>query len=433
MKGTLLMKTITTHLCTVSLSIVLACFALSPMVRAADGGLLNGNTAEGSAALLSLTMGSNNTAMGDHALAANTTGNNNTATGTNALQGSGLASFNTATGASALSGRVFVTSNSGNNNTATGFSALELNASGSSNTATGALALSGSITSSSFNTGNDNTATGFQTLLNNTTGGNNTATGSNALIKNGTGSLNTATGSNALESNIGGNNNTATGVGALVSNTTGSNNVALGFSAGSQLTTGSNNIDISNHGVGSESNAIRIGTVGTQTAAFIAGIHSAMISGTPVVVSSTGQLGVAVSSERFKEAIKPMDKASETILSLKPVTFRYKKDIDPAGARQFGLVAEQVDKVDPDLVVRDKDGKIYSVRYEAVNAMLLNEFLNEHRQVQQQQKEIDALKAQQKEISALRAQLREQAALISNITNRLELSKTTPKLVLDNL
>src|SRR5262249_11852529 len=157
-----------------------------------------------------------------------------------------------------------------------------------------------------------------------------------------------------------------------------SNNIALGTSAGANLETGSNNIDIGNAGLVVESNRIRIGTQRTHKATFIAGISGATVpGGVAVIIDSNGQLGTVVSSARFKEAIKPMDKASEAILALKPVTFRYKHDLDPDGVPQFGLVAEEVEKVNPDLVARDDQGTPYSVRYDAVNAMLLNEFLKE--------------------------------------------------------
>src|SRR5205823_6191369 len=167
-----------------------------------------------------------------------------------------------------------------------------------------------------------------------------------------------------------------------------------GVSAGINLTTGSNNIDISAVGVAGESNTIRIGRVGTHTNTFIAGISGVTVAGgVGVIVDSNGHLGTVVSSERFKDAIKPMDKASEAILALKPVTFHYKHELDPEGIPQFGVVAEQVEKVNPDLVARDDQGKIYTVRYEAVNAMLLNEFLKEHRRVQELEKQVEKLTA----------------------------------------
>src|SRR5947207_108563 len=244
----------------------------------------------------------------------------------------------------------------------------------------------------SLTTGLGNTALGFNTLHDNTTGFINTATGRNALLSNPTGSGNTANGFEALASNTTGNDNTASGPDALVNNTTGSDNVALGTSAGGALTTGDLNIDIANEGVAGEANTIRIGTSGDQTRTFIAGISGAPVAGAAVKVNANGQLGVAPSSERFKAEIKPMDKASEAILALKPVTFRYKKELDPKGIPQFGLVAEQVAKVNPALVDRDGKGEIYTVRYEAVNAMLLNEFLKEHRNVQ----ELEATVAQRR-------------------------------------
>ena len=182
-----------------------------------------------------------------------------------------------------------------------------------------------------------------------------------------------------------GSSNTAAGVDALRSNSTGSLNVALGYFAGSNLTKGSNNIDIGANvlGVANEANTTRIGKQGTQKQAFIAGISGKPVTGSQVVVSTNGKLGVAASSARFKEAIKPMDKASEAILALKPVTFRYKEEIDPDRSSQFGLIAEEVEKVDPDLITRDESGRPITVRYDAVNAMLLNEFLKEHLTVQE--------------------------------------------------
>ena len=238
-------------------------------------------------------------------------------------------------------------------------------------------------------------------------------------------------------------------------NTTGSSNIALGASAGQNLTTGSNNIDIGNAGVAGESNTIRIGTVGTQTNTFIAGISGVTVAGgVGVIVDTNGHLGTVVSSERFKDAIKPMDKASEAILALKPVTFRYKHELDPEGIPQFGLVAEQVEKVNPDLVARDEQGKVYTVRYEAVNAMLLNEFLKEHRKVEEQgrklpeqevtiaeqrksfQASITKLEAtvahQRKEMEALTASLKEQAAQIQKVNDQLEVSKAAPQMVVNN-
>ena len=246
-----------------------------------------------------------------------------------------------------------------------------------------------------------NTAEGTDALFSLTTlGFFNTATGFEALFSNTTGSFNTADGHTALRQNTAGEGNTATGFRALVRNTTGNGNIALGNNAGGNLTTGSNNIDIFDRGVAGEANTIRIGKQGTQRTTFIAGISGGTVTGTAVVVDSNGQLGVAPSSQRFKDAIKPMDKASEAILSLEPVTFHYKHELDPDGIPQFGLVAEQVEKVNSDLVARDEQCKPYTVRYDAVNAMLLNEFLKEHREVQELKKQIAALTAGLQKVNA---------------------------------
>jgi hypothetical protein len=300
------------------------------------------------------------------------------------------------------------------------------NNTGLGNTAVGLFALGKNTTAS------NNTATGFDALTNNITGNNNTANGQAALDLN-NGSNNTADGFEALFNNTTGNDNTANGHQALFNNTTGSFNIGLGFSAGTNLTTGASNIDIGNTGVAGEAKKIRIGTVGTQTATFIAGISGVAVTGAAVVVSGTGQLGVAPSSERFKEAIKPMDKASEAILALKPVTFRYKKDLDPAGIEQFGLVAEEVEKVNRDLVVRDTEGNPYSVRYDLVNAMLLNEFLKEHRAFIEEQRKVEKLEAtvaqQHKDFKAALVDLKGQ---IQKVSAQLELSKSAPQTVVNN-
>ena len=306
----------------------------------------------------------------------------------------------------------------GSFNTATGVAALFQNTTGNNNTAAGYWALSGSGTNS-FNTGNNNTASGFEALLSNTTGNGNTATGTKALFHNTTGSNNTANGINAMFLNTIGNGNIAEGRGALGDNTTGSFNLAVGFGAGANLTTGSNNIDIGALGVAGESNTMRIGTV-KQTATFITGIRGNATSNAnavPVVIDSAGQLGTISSSRRFKDEMKPMDNTSEAILGLKPVTFHYKTD--KQNTPQFGLIAEEVAKVDPNLVVRDEKGEIYTVRYEAVNAMLLNEFLKEHSQVQQLKATVAQ---QQKQIEAL-------TATVQKVSDQVALSKAAPKLV----
>ena len=244
------------------------------------------------------------------------------------------------------------------------------------------------------------------------------AIGRSALAGNTTGNGNTATGIDALFSKTIGDRNTAMGLHALASLTSGDNNIALGAFAGSQLTNGDNNIDIGSQGSPGESRTIRIGTQATQTATYIAGISGTpVVNGMPVAVSASGQLGLApVSSKRFKDEIKPMDKASEAILALKPVTFHYKKELDPAGTQQFGLVAEEVEKIDRALVVRDAEGKAYTVRYDAVNAMLLNEFLKEHRKSEKKEATIAELKA---EIATLSAGMKERAAQLQKVSAQL--------------
>ena len=338
---------------------------------------------------------------GANALYTNSTGIDNTATGYNALY-TNNGSYNTAHGYKALEKNT-----TGANNTASGLNALNKNTTGSSNAADGAYALY------SNTAGIDNTATGFDALYSNTIGANNTANGYAALFSNTTGVANTAIGSNAL-----------------YSNTAGSSNIALGFNAGFNVTTGSNNIDIGNAGVAGDFARIRIGTRPTHKNTFIAGIFGVTVpTGVAVLIDNSGHLGTTTSSARFKEAIKPMDKASEAILSLKPVTFHYKKELDPEDVPQFGLVAEDVEKVNPDLVARDEEGKPYTVRYEAVNAMLLNEFLKEHRKVQQ----LEANDAEQhREIKALAAAVKEQATQIQKMSVQLERSKSAPQIVLNN-
>src|SRR6266550_4493576 len=283
-----------------------------------------------------------------------------------------------------------------NFNTAEGDGALFNLTTGSANTALGFEALF------SNTAGGANTATGFRALRFNTSGGHsNTANGAQALYHNTTGDDNVAIGQSAALATTTGGSNTAIGFDALSSITTGERNVALGDRAGSQLT-GSNNIVIGSEvvGVAGDSNTIRIGKGITRT--LIDGINGATASGGAAVfvVGEGGKLGTMTSSARFKDEIKPMDKASEVILALKPVSFRYKKEVDPQRVAQFGLVAEDVEKINPDLVIRDAQGRPQTVRYEQVNAMLLNEFLKEHATVQELKKEIAALKAGFQKVSA---------------------------------
>jgi uncharacterized coiled-coil protein SlyX len=364
----------------VFIALTLGCFGLSPQARAVcqEGCLTNSNTALGEDALINNTTGDTNTAIGSGALTSNTTGNNNTATGVFAL----------------------ASNTTGNFNTAIGYIALDVNS-----------------------TGSGNTATGYAALNNNNSGSNNTATGYYALVSSQ------------------GSNNTATGNSALLSNITGSNNIALGFQAGINHAFGSNNIYIGSFGALNESRTIRIGAPSTHGRTFLSGISGVTVAeGVGVIVDTNGQLGTVVSSERFKDGIKPMDKASEAILALKPVTFRYKHELDSKGIPQFGLVAEDVEKVNPALVARDSEGEVYTVRYEAVNAMLLNEFLKEHRKVEEQEASITQLKStvakqeatiaqQQRGMDAVTARLNEQAAQIQKVSAQLEASKPAPQVV----
>jgi hypothetical protein len=398
-------------------ALVLICFALSPAAGAVcqEGCLTNQNTVLGDDALFSLTTGFGNTAVGSETLSSNTEGSFNTATGIGALFHNTTGNDNTANG-----GFTLIFNTTGNDNTATGFEALLNNTTGDANTANGQSALL------SNTTGFNNTATGVNALLSNTTGSSNTANGVNALKSNTTGLSNTASGVSALLSNTTGVANTAIGVSALVFNTTGGSNIGLGQSAGINLTTGNNNIDIGNPGVAGDSGKIRIGTV-THQNTFIAGIYGVTVAkGIGVVVDPNGQLGTKGSSERLKADIRPMEKASEAIHALKPVTFRYKQELDPEGIPQFGLVAEEVEKVNPDLVARDAEGKVYTVRYEAVNAMLLNEFLKEHRTVQ----ELKSTAAKQEAIVAKQQeQIEALTAGLQKVSAQLETSKPAPQVV----
>jgi len=323
---------------------------------------------------------------------------------------------NTAEGDSAL---LNLTTN-GLDNTAIGYVAMAGNTTGSSNTAVG----SGTLT---FNdVGSFNVGVGAQALLENETGTNNTALGAPALRVNTSGRSNTAVGSGALSANTTGNENTCVGAGALIGNT-GSDNIAIGSGAGILLTNGGNNIDIGSSGIAGEANTIRIGKEGLQSATYFAGIRqTGLVKGSALQVGITadGQLGVRASSARFKEAIKPMDKTSEAILKLKPVTFHYKKELDPKGAPQFGLVAEEVAKVNSDLVVADDQGKPFTVRYEEVNAMLLNEFLKEHKKVAEQAKAADEqaakVEAQAKKMAAQASKIEELETQLQQMTARLD-------------
>ena len=417
--------------------LILVGLALTTIV---SGAKAQTNTATGTGALGSVTTGTYNTADGYQALNHDTKGSRNTAVGSQSLFSSTTESYNTATGYHSL----YSTGSLGSN-AAIGASALEN--SGYRSVANGWLALQGTANTH----GSYNIAFGHLALKGNTGGS-----------FNGAGSFNIGIGNAALYRNGNGRYNIGLGGFALfyTGGTDAVNNIALGFGAGGNGGK-SNNIDIGNAhpcdmegfpytcdprdrppytstDVGGESDTIRIGVPGIHTATYIGGIYGLTASGAAAVfINSNGQLGTMTSSRRFKEDINSMDKASAAVLSLQPVVFRYKPAIDAQAIPQFGLVAEEVEKVNPDLVVRDQTGQPYSVRYEAVNAMLLNEFLKEHRKVEdqeatiaqiklavaeqettiaEQQKEFAAIVARrQDQINALTASLKEQASQITQV------------------
>jgi len=396
----------------------IVCFGLLPKAQALspapDGGYPGGNTAEGQSALFSMTNGTYNTAVGFFSLRSDSTGSFNTAIGAGALLFN-IADENTATGAAALLSNTTGNSNTangsqtllkniaGNFNTATGFEALYSNTTGDNNTANGYGALVANID------GHENTANGVAALRNNMSGSDNTASGYVALYNNTTGFDNTAMGGSALTANTTGFDNTAVGVNALVNSTIGNGNIALGIGAGDLVFTGTGVI------------AIGIGGADVDYSCFIGNIRGVMTANAdavPVVIDSDGQLGTQSSSARYKKEIKPMNSASEAILALKPVTFHYKSD--GKGTPQFGLIAEEVAEVNPDLVVRDNKGEIYTVRYDAVNAMLLNEFLKEHKAFVEERKKVKKLEAG---LAGLLATVKAQAAQIEKVSTQVQMSK----------
>ncbi|HEX4495168.1 MAG TPA: tail fiber domain-containing protein [Thermoanaerobaculia bacterium] len=312
-----------------------------------------------------VSTGSGNTALGDNALSSNTSGFFNTAVGFDASQTNTTGFDNTAVGTFSLNANV-----DGSVNTAIGTSALPSNTRGNSNTAVGVESLNGNTTA------NANTAVGFEALASTTTGGNNTAVGSNALL-----------------------------------GASGSGNIGIGVFAGGNLGNGSNNIDIGNNPPGNESNTIRIGNTAVQTATFLAGVNGATSSsGVPVYVNSSGQLGTITSSLRFKDDVEDMGDATVGLMKLRPVTFRYKAGVDD-GTRllQYGLVAEEVAKVYPDLVQYDDKGQPFTVRYHMINAMLLNEVQKQHGTIEQQKSQLEEQEARIQRLEALVGKLTETA------------------------
>jgi hypothetical protein len=337
--------------------------------------------------------------VGSSSLNSNSTGAANTAIGAVALFSNTTADYNTAVGFAAL-----VRSTTGSNNVAVGSTALQGDTTGSANTAAGSEALSN-------NDGSANTALGADALFSNSAGNSNVAIGANALL------------------NSNGSTNVALGTGAGNNITTANNVICVGNLAGTSHQTGDNDLYLGNPGVDTESGTVRLGTGdGVHTRMFLAGVRNVttgQANAIPVLIDGAGQLGTASSSRRFKHDIKPMETTSESILALKPVTFHYKSD--KTNTQQFGLIAEEVAEVNPNLVVRDEKGEIYTVRYDAVNAMLLNEFLKEHKTVQdqgaaiaRQREEFETVLAQQqKNIETLTATVREQTSQLQKVSARL--------------
>jgi hypothetical protein len=441
------------------------------VVPAPDGGYPSGNTAEGQAALLSLTTGGYNTAVGYLSLRSNITGSfntatgagtlfantadQNTATGTGALLSNATGAFNTANGAFALFSNTDGPSNtavgnmalfnntSGDRNTALGESAMIANITGASNTAIGVSALRNNVTGN-FNTaiGHDalsvndvsgNTAVGFRAAYSNTNGISNTALGYAALLANSTGEENTAVGAGALQGMTDGGGNTAIGAGTLQATGNGAC-IAIGWHAGA-TGSGIGNIYIGANvdGPPNELGVTRIANIYSTGAA----------SGRAVYVTSDNILGTLKSSRRYKDEIKVMAEASEAIFSLKPVSFRYKKEIDPTRCLSFGLIAEDVAEIDRNLVTPDQNGKPETVRYEAVNAMLLKEFLKEHKRVGEQNRKLEdqARKIQQqeatitelkKEMQVFASHLKAQDSKIKKVSDQIEMTNRAPQIAVNN-
>ena len=368
--------------------LTLLCFTLLPKAQAVSppppGGYPNFTTAAGDHALQALTLGVGNTAIGTFSLFSVTTGSFNTAVGAGSLD-LNVGDSNTATGAAAL---LFNTT--GTENTAVGTAALEFNNSGNVNSAFGALALIS-------NTGSNNTAIGDRAMLNNVSGGSNTAVGQAVMLNNHTG-----------------NANIAIGVQALGNNDSGNGNIVLGNVAGSGITTANNVI------------CIGLGGANVDNRTYIANINTTTVSGggtdTVTVDLSTGLLGHLSSSRRYKEEIQPMNNSSETLYRLKPVTYRFKKEIDTSQSLDYGLVAEDVAAIDPNLAIRDGKGQIEAVRYTAINAMLLNEFLKEHKKVE----DLEGT------VASLVTTVKEQAAQIQKVSAQVEVNNAGPKTVLNN-
>jgi hypothetical protein len=350
-----------------------------------DNGAGSEDVGVGSGALNDNSSGGQDVAVGNSAMAFNDSGSLDTADGYKALMSNSSGSYNTASGAFALGSNT-----TANGNTAAGYAALFSNTTGIRNTASGYKSLYAAQAS------NNNTAMGFQVLAATTTGANNAAFGADALLANTTGNGNAAFGTNALYQATTGTQNVAVGANALNFNLAGSGNIAIGYAAG-DLIGKNNNIDIGAPGEGADSGVIRIGST-KQTAIYIPSIGATHTTGAAVVLTSSGQLGVVSSSERYKTAIAPMGRSSEKLQKLRPVSFRLKDQ--PDGALQYGLIAEEVDQVYPELVIRDASDTIQGVRYDELAPMLLNEVQKLTQQRAQEQQEVAELRRENLEMRA---------------------------------
>ena len=380
------------------------------------------NTGYGAGGVLGMNTGSYNTAFGYATLSSNTNADSNQAAGAFALALNTTGAYNSANGAYALANNT-----TGNYNNASGYQALMSNTTGIQNNAMGGLALSSNTTGGYNNavgfyalysntTGLQNNASGYLSLYSNTGGNYNTGYGAFSLHANTTGTGNNGTGYGALYRSTTGGYNSADGYYALSNNTTGSNNIAIGPYAGSNVTTGSSNIEIGNKGASTDNAIIRIGVQGSNRAAYVAGISGVNVTGgAQVVVNSSGQLGVVSSSRRYKEDIRSMGNTSDRLLALRPVTFRYKQP-DEKGQKpeQYGLIAEEVAQVMPELVVYNQKGQPETVAYQTLAPLLVNELQREHKRADQQASELRAARHQlasmQNEINELRRITTELAA-----------------------
>jgi len=395
------------------------------------------NTAVGAVALAGNTTGADNVGVGNYALQNNNTGSNNIAVGSSALGGNTTASKNTAVGHLALATQSFSPGAPWDSwNTAVGFQALYANqptstSDGVFNTAVGAQSLMNNTTGASNaavgagalnanTTGTNNTAVGALALNSNTTGNGNVAFGERALRFNTSGSTNLAIGNNALLNNIASDNvaigdaalnlvttgsqNVAVGWGALFA-ATGNTNTALGYNAGVNIQSGNGNVDIGNPGNGADDGVMRIGSGQAKT--YISGIHGIATDNPAlaVFVAADGQLGTVSSSRSVKEDIADMGSASDLLMKLRPVTFHYKNR--PGWPLQYGLIAEEVAEVAPDLAARGPDGNAQTVYYQDLPPMLLNEYQKQERTIEAQRARIEVLERRLSEVDSLERRLRE--------------------------